>query len=266
MITVEEIAKRAPAAMARKPAAHCSPQYTFIPTMDAIDALRKEGFIPVDARQSNCKNDRWGASKHMRHMIVMRMRGTETWDKNAMMGGLVPEIRLYNSSDASSPFDLIQGIFRKVCSNGLIVMTVNERVHHVHKYVTAEDVIEHARQLSQNSKPLFDKIQKWTKIRLNDTAQKRYAAQALQIRLGGDAERAKRYEAASVVAIRRPEDEAPTLWNLFNRAQENGMRGAVAAVEGAGTGVGLRMLTNINNEQRFNAELWKMTEKWAAIV
>lgn len=262
MLTIEEIAKAAPAAMARRPAAHCSPKYSFIPTLDALDALRKDGYVPVAARQDMSGDDGWGRHKHCRHMITLRLRGTETMDRSKMLGGLVPELRLYNSSDAGSPFSLEKAVYRQICSNGLFGFGIDGAVNTVHKYVTAEDVIARARALAAASKPLFDKIQKWSKIRLNDLAQQRFAAQALVERLGGDPERAKRYDVLSIIKPQRSEDAEPTLWNLFNRAQENGMKGLIEVRKGTN----VQALTSLNAERRFNIAMWALAEKWGAYV
>lgn len=268
MLTTQELIAAAPAAAARTPAAHCSARYSFIPTLDAIDALRKEGYVPVAARQDAAGEDRWGRNLHCKHSVTLRLKGTEMLDRNRMMGGLVPELRMYNSSDGGSPFQLAQGIWRQVCSNGLIIMVEEVGINTVHRGVTAEEVIERARKLSQQSKPLFDKIQRWTKIRLDPVAQNRFAAQALSLRLGGDAERAKKYDLASMIAPRRDEDAEPTLWNLFNRVQENGMKGLVeprANIEDR-RGLGVRPLIGINAERKFNADMWALAEKWGAYV
>lgn len=266
MITIEEIKSRAPAALATKPAAHCSPRYTFIPTMAVVDALRKDGFVPVDAKQDARLPDRWGAHLHARHMVTMRMRGTETMDARRMMGGLVPELRWYNSSDAGSPAALELSVYRQVCSNGLCAWSVEGQTASIHKYTSVEEVIERARALSQSSKPLFDKIQRWTKIRLDPLAQARFATQALIARLGGSAERAKAYDPATMTAARREEDAEPTLWNLFNRAQENGMHGFVAKKEAAEQRGTLRPINAISAEREFNIAMWALAEKWAAYV
>lgn len=268
MLTTKELIQLAPAAAARKPAPHCSPLYRFVPTMDVIEALDAEGYVPVAAAQDSVKNDRWGASKHARHMVRMRLRGTEALDKRRMaaLGGVVPEIVMYNSSNGGSPFELHKGFFRQVCSNGLIVMVTESEFTHRHRRA-AEEIIQRVSALSASSKGTFDQIQQWTKIRLDPAAQARYAAEALLLRVGGSKERAKRYDAATLLAVNRPDDEAPTLWNLFNRAQENGQKGAIEArdEQESRTGLALRPVRGVRSDFEWNTGLWAMTERWAAI-
>lgn len=273
MLTHAEIKKLAPAAFATKPAAHCSAKYSMIPTMSMVSVLEAEGFIPVSAGQDTVSVENPFQPKrneHCRHMIRMRMKGAEKLTKNVMAAHSIPEIVMLNSSDGSCPFDLKQGIFRVACSNGLIVMEDGEGFFQIHKRVTAETVIARAKALATNTKPLFDKIQRWSKIRLDERAQHKFAREALAVRVGSP-EKARLYDVESILAIRREEDAAPHLWNLFNRVQENAMTGAVTGnaartPEGPGRALSLRPIKAIGADVEFNLGLWALAEKWAGYV
>lgn len=264
MLTNKEIITRCPSAGATAPAAHCSAKYSFVPTMSMIEVLREEGFVPVAARQDARKPDRWGTESHARHMVTLRVAGTEqVKSQKVMLAGSVPELLLVNSSDGSCQFQLKLGVFRMVCSNGLIMMSDIDRVARTHKLLDAADVIARARALSANTKPLFDKIKTWERIRLNPLAQKRFAEQALVLRVGEG--RAATFDPATLLAVRRPEDEEPTLWNVFNRVQEACMQGHVRSKAEAPRQIALRRIGAIGAEVEFNEQLWAMAERWAAI-
>ena len=264
MLTNAELLRLAPAAAATTPALHCSAQYTMVPTMSMVEVLRGEGYVPVAAKQMHATPDRWGNELHKQHMITLRQAGTEHMSRGAMLAGLVPELLLVNSSDGSHPFQLRQGILRMVCSNGLIVMQETEKLQLVHKRISADDVIARAKALSANTKPLFDKIARWGKIRLNPLAQKRFAEQALALRIGE--QRAKAYDTTTVLAVRRPDDEEPTLWNVFNRTQEACMQGHVRSLPHAPHKAALGRINAIGAELAFNEQLWALTERWAGLV
>lgn len=269
-LTIQEILKHAPAAGATKPASHCSRQYVMVPTLPAVEALLSEGYVVVEARQDRTrKADVWGRQNHVRHMIRFRTPESVHATKAELAMGLARELLLVNSSDASCPFDLKLGIYRKVCSNGLVVFVTDAQVTERHRFIEAQEVIARARALSANTKPLFDRIAKWQKIRLNDTAQQRYAAEAMTLRMGPD--RAKNFSIASALEVRRPEDAEPTLWNIFNRVQEAGMRGYITGQRFDPLGAKIRALTTkpitaITAELDFNEQLWAMTERWASLV
>lgn len=271
MLTHQELLALAPSAGATTPAAHCSDRYNMVPTMDVLAPLMTDGFVPVEARQDTRRTDsRWGEHLHCRHIVRLRMQGTQGWTKQALATGCVPELVLTNSSDGSCPLELRLGIFRKVCSNGLIVFSEEGGMGAIHRNTTAADVIARAQAMSRQSLPLFDKIKRWSSIRLNPAAEARYAAEALLLRVGGNAQRAANYDAATLSSSRRPEDDEPTLWNLFNRVQEASMRGLasgfVRTADGPGRAISMRPIMGISSELHFNEHLWQLTESWASLV
>lgn len=269
-LTIQEILKHAPAAGATRPASHCSPQYVMVPTIPAVEALLSDGYVVVEARQDRARPDAWGREKHVRHMIRFRApEHTGKMTRAELVAGVVRELLLLNSSDGSCPFDLKLGFYRQVCSNGMIAFVADASVVERHRFVEAQAVIDRARALSASSKPLFDRIAKWQSIRLNDTAQQRYAAEAMALRMGP--ERVKDFSLASMLEVRRPEDAEPTLWNVFNRVQEAGMRGYITGQRLDPVSMKLRALstkpiTAIGAEVDFNEQLWALTERWAALV
>lgn len=265
MLTNKEIVTRCPSAGATGPAAHCSAKYSFVPTMSMVEVLREEGFVPVEARQDARRPDRWGNEQHARHMIKMRIAGTDrVSSQKVMMAGAVPELLLVNSSDGSCQFQLKLGLFRMVCSNGLIIMSAIDSVIRTHKALDAAEVIARARALSANTKPLFDKIKTWEKIRLNPLAQRRFAEQALVLRVG--AARVKTFDLDTALAVRRPEDAEPTLWNIFNRVQEACMQGHIRSKAEAPRAISLGHIRAIGAELDFNEQLWAQAERWAGLV
>lgn len=50
-----------------------------------------------------------------------------------IMGSQVPEIILLNSHDGSSSYQMLLGLFRQVCANGLIYVDVLGEVRVLHK-------------------------------------------------------------------------------------------------------------------------------------
>jgi len=71
------------------------------------------GFVPVEARQAHT---RIGSMHHARHVLRLRRRYETVQLRDA-----VPEIVFLNSHDGTSAYQLRVGVFRVVCTNGLIV-------------------------------------------------------------------------------------------------------------------------------------------------
>ncbi|HET6841357.1 MAG TPA: DUF932 domain-containing protein [Candidatus Angelobacter sp.] len=65
-LTIEQIANRAPSALAREAYSKRSERYTYIPTIEVIEAMQKAGFLPFSATQSRTRDlDRREHTKHM---------------------------------------------------------------------------------------------------------------------------------------------------------------------------------------------------------
>jgi hypothetical protein len=88
-----------------------SQRYTYIPTIILLDRLREEGFEPFFACQTRVRDP--GKREHTKHMLRLRR-------ENQIVGKEVPEIILLNSHDGSSSYQMIPGLFRFVCANGLV--------------------------------------------------------------------------------------------------------------------------------------------------
>lgn len=108
-----KLRKFAPSIFADCRADWTSDRYEFISTSECLDGLKEAGFLPVMASQSRTRlADKIGYTKHM---IRLRHRSLQE------VGGMVPEIVLTNAHDGNSSYQLRAGIYRFVCSNGLII-------------------------------------------------------------------------------------------------------------------------------------------------
>ncbi|WP_432549433.1 DUF932 domain-containing protein, partial [Escherichia coli] len=88
-----------------------SERYTYIPTISLLDSLQREGFQPFFACQTRVRDP--GRREHTKHMLRLRREGQIT-------GIQVPEIILLNSHDGTSSYQMLPGLFRAVCQNGLV--------------------------------------------------------------------------------------------------------------------------------------------------
>ena len=80
-----------------------SERYTYIPTIDVLRGLRREGFEPFMVAQSKCRTE--GKSEFTKHMIRMRHAGQVT------ARGEANEIILINSHDGASSYQMLAGVF-----------------------------------------------------------------------------------------------------------------------------------------------------------
>lgn len=123
-----------------------SARYTYIPTITLLDNLKNEGFQPFFACQTRVRNP--DKREHTKHMLRLRREGHIT-------GKQVPEIILLNSHDGSSSYQMLPGLFRSVCQNGLICGESFGEVRVPHKGNVVEKVIEGAYEVLG----IFDRVE-----------------------------------------------------------------------------------------------------------
>src|ERR1017187_3108767 len=112
----QDIRRTAPSVFANEAWQETSPSYRFLPTITVVNALRDSGYNVVKATQSRCRIE--GKVDFTKHMLRLRH---STHMNPLNVGEEVPEIVLVNSHDRSSSFKFMLGIFRLVCSNGMVV-------------------------------------------------------------------------------------------------------------------------------------------------
>src|SRR4051794_12094622 len=114
----DQIRRVAPSVFAETPWSNMSDRYGFVPTVAVLGMLAGEGFYPVRAAQSKTRIE--GKSDFTKHMI--RFRHLD-YLKPSQVGQELPELVLTNSHDGTSGYQLAAGIFRLVCSNGMVVQS-----------------------------------------------------------------------------------------------------------------------------------------------
>ena len=116
-LTDEQIRKVAPSVFAEAAHDSRSERYAYVPTFEVLAGLRREGFEVFSARQAKTRiEDRQEHTKHL-----LRLRHASQLGQSATVGDSVPEILLLNSHDGSSSYQMMGGVFRFVCSNGMVV-------------------------------------------------------------------------------------------------------------------------------------------------
>lgn len=123
-----------------------SDRYTYIPTITLLESLKQEGFQPFFACQTRVRD--LNKRDHTKHMLRLRREGQIT-------GKQVPEIILLNSHDGSSSYQMLPGLFRFVCQNGLVCGETFGEVRVPHKGNVVEKVIEGAYEVLG----IFDRVE-----------------------------------------------------------------------------------------------------------
>jgi hypothetical protein len=247
-LSPEALRARVPAVYA--PGAHerTSLSYTFISSERVLSALNTAGFLPVEARQAV----RARSPLHARHMIRLRRR-CET----VQLRDSIPEILFLNSHDGTSAYQLRVGLFRVVCTNGLVVsMGVFPTWRVAHRGDVVSDVVCAALRISERFEQLACAVERMERTKLDASQRLELAAQALALRFPNDAPGAM--QPSQLLVARRAEDVGYDLWRTFNVIQENVLRGGLVRRSASNRLTRTRGIRAIREDVRLNSALWEL--------
>ena len=254
MIKNEELLRTyAPAAFATQPEeGRVSSRYSFLPTTDILEILQDEGWTAWKAEQVKART--W-SKDHAKHII--RLRHEDLDMESFGVGDSFPEMLLMNAHNGTGSYDLMGGIFRMVCSNGMVISESDfGKIHIRHIGFEPKQVVEASRALILNATKVSDKIGNWQSINLSERSRKDFFADAAKIRFDSPSDDIVR----NMSRIRREDDRGSDLWRTFNVAQENLIRGGFVNNE---TRRNVRPITNIQKDVKFNSELWDLASTYS---
>ncbi len=155
------------------------------------------------------------------HMVKLRM--INKFEINGEY--LHPEIIIKNSYDGSCPLRAYLGVYRIFCSNGLVVTLKDFGEIKIRHMGTEEDAaFEILGKAKDNLMKAVELQGLMADTQLNEVQIKDFAHKAAQIRWENVTEDADFEEFTAAI---RPEDEGDNLWLVYNRIQENVVKGGV---------------------------------------
>ena len=200
-----------------------SKHYSFVPTSNVINDLRSMGWECVDAKQVKARKK--STRGYQKHMITFehpkyKVEGAEEY----------PQLLLTNSHDGGNAFQLSAGIFRLVCSNGLVIKTEDYgSARLVHKGYSFEAVQKLVNTFVETIDETLTRIIAMKQVELDKAQQIEFAKQAALLRFT-----AKSYNEDNIsdvvdlddlLNVERKEDAGDGLWEVFNRVQESLVNG-----------------------------------------
>lgn len=267
-LTIDQIAKYAPSAMATHAHESRSDRYTYIPTVNVIEGMMRAGFQPFSASQSRSRIE--GKSEFTKHMIRFRHQAANGTAPTELLkvGDVVPEVVLINSHDGTSAYKLIAGLYRLVCSNGLMVSDEEiASISVMHKGNILENVVEGSYRLIEQSQTVGETVQNWTALQLTNGEQNALAEAAHTLRFAdSEGKVTTPITAAQLLQPRRRDDVGDNLWKTFNRVQENVIKGGLSAIQRDENGhrvrrISTRQVKGIDQDVKLNRALWQLAER-----
>ena len=247
-LTLDQVRKSAPSIFAKHASPKMSERYAFIPTCDLIQPLLDKGFIITQAVQ---RATRARDPMYTRHMLRMRLDNCKP-----VVGDVFPEVVFTNSHDGQSKWQFHGGLFRLICSNGMVTGFAASFLSFVHRGLT-EMIYAQAMEAVENSAKMKPVIKAMVKHQLTDHQMAVFAAEAAKIAY----DEPMTFEPKLLLEARRVEDNGNTVWKVFNRIQENVTRGGVSFQSAAsGRQFHTRGITHIGRTVDFNQRLWQLAE------
>ena len=247
-LTRDELAHYVPSVFSEDKHESRSERYTCIPTITLLDNLQREGFQPFFACQTRVRDQ--SKREHTKHMLRLRRAGQIT-------GQQVPEIILLNSHDGSSSYQRLPGLFRQVCQNGLICGQSFGEVRVPHKGNVVEKVIEGAYEVLGIFNRVEEKRDAMQSLALPAPARQALANAALRYRFG---EEHLPVTPSQLLTPRRNEDNSDDLWTVYQRVQENLIKGGLSGRTTQGRRGQTRAVKGIDSDVKLNRALWVMAE------
>jgi hypothetical protein len=259
------IERYAPSVFATEKHDSRSERYTQIRTVDVLRALMKEGFYIVEVTQGGSRIE--GKRAYTKHMLRLRHPSWKAATGEAL------EILLYNAHDGTCSYRMPAGVFRFVCSNGLVCGDTfcDIKVKHTGKNVV-EDVVQGCFEVLDLFPRIADNVALFKATVLPMEAARLLAANAIEVRYEDSIERNGHSPISVDEALqpRRFQDNAQDLWTVYNTVQENLVKGGLSYDTRDRNNRRVtrrtRPIQELDANTRFNQRLHKMADDMARIM
>jgi hypothetical protein len=229
-----------------------SDRYTYIPTIDVLRGLRNEGFQPFMVCQTRVRDQ--DKREFTKHLIRMRPASEIT-------GEDVNEVILLNSHDGTSSYQMLGGVYRFVCQNGMVAGETVGEVRVPHKGSIVQNVINGALEVLDGFGLIREQKDGMRAVTLTRDEQHAFARSALALRYDpADVEAPAPVTESQLLNVRRFEDRRDDLWTVFNRIQESLTKGGLQGRSRSGRAMSTRPVTGIDQNLKLNRALWMLAD------
>ena len=258
-LTKQEIAEKAPAVYTTQPHPKVSDKYSFLPTYQLIDDMEKLGWSVSDAKMALTKNN--VQKTYGKHLITFFNPDIVIKDDSGEVEAY-PQVVVVNNHRGYGKLRFELGVFRIVCSNGLIVKEKDMGSFVLrHMGYSFEELRELVNKAVEALPAVVTRINQFTERIMTPEEQNAFATKALQIRFGEDRVITSD-EIQAVLNVNRTQDQGNDLYKVFNRVQEGIIRGGFNIQSGTKSGTKkVRRISNMLKDLDINGQLWVLAEE-----
>lgn len=213
----------------------------YIPTLDVITKLQHEGWQLKGVDEQRGKNRKISSNYvQMQHpdFAVKNSKGKDE---------AYTSITISNSCNGNKPLQMSLGMFRQVCTNGLVAFDQHaeaENIKHIEiNYMNLDRFII---SVTNKTGKLLNEVNEMKHKGLSIEDMRKLATEAARLRYNDLDD----INIDDLLTVNRVEDESNDLWTVFNRIQENLTHD----------------VSNMNEDIRLNKQLFSLANQYALAV
>ena len=210
----------------------------YIPTLDLVTKLQDEGWQLKGVAEHRSKN-----RKISNNYIQMQHPDFAVQNKQGKNEAFT-SITLSNSSNGAQPLQMSLGMYRQVCSNGMVTFDQHAESQNIkHTEINYRDLDRFVSSMNSKANKLITEVNEMKHRGLSIEDMRKLAVEAASLRYTD----LEDINIDDLFAVNRVEDESDDLWTVFNRIQENLTHD----------------ITNMKEDIKLNQQLFKLVETFA---
>lgn len=185
----------------------------YIPTIDVVQKLQKEGWLINGVDEQRNKNRKISSN-------YVQMTHPDFAIKNKQgIDEAYSSITIKNSCSGDQPLQMSLGAYRMVCSNGLVRFDRNAETEKIkHTRINYIDLDRFIYSMNDKAQEIITQLNTWKQQNMTAEQIKEFAYNAARLRF---AETDENFDPSALLRVNRVEDEDNDVWTVFNRIQEN---------------------------------------------
>jgi len=184
----------------------------YIPTLDIVKKFQNEGWQIKGVNEQRGKNRKISSNYIQLHHPDFAVKNNKGKDE------AFTSITISNSCNGAKPLQMNLGIYRQVCSNGLVRFDQHgetEKIKHIE--INANNLDRFLVPINNKVDKMLAEITEMKHRGLSAEDMKKLATEAASLRYANLDD----INIDDLLAVNRVEDESNDLWTVFNRIQEN---------------------------------------------
>jgi len=210
----------------------------YIPTLDVVTKLQDEGWKLSGVAEQRGKNRKITNNYVQLQHPDFAVKNSKGKDE------AFTSITLSNSCNGAKPLQMSLGLFRQVCTNGLVAFDQHAESQNIkHIAINARDLDRFITPMNSKVNKLLAEVNEMKHRGLSAEEIRKLAREAASLRYSNLDD----INIDDLLTVNRVEDESNDLWTVFNRIQENLTHD----------------VKNMSEDIRINQQLFSLVENFA---